>query len=120
MVLGWIDLIKRRVASRHEFVSADARRLSNDPRTYEMLNPTTSPQTGIRSPEPAAKSPSSLSIGQMSPYVDQKTDYLGREAKYSTPVTSFSSPRPPSANAGWGRDRGVTFSSMGFEKELTE
>lgn len=120
MVLGWIDLIKRRIARRHEFVSADARRLSNDPRTYEMLNPITSPKTGIRSPEPVAMSPSSHSARQMSPYADQKIDYFGREAKYSSPSTSFSSPRPPSANAGWGRDRTTTFSSLGFPKEVKE
>ena len=39
MVLGWRDLIKSKLFSRrHEFVSADARRPSNDPRTYEMLD----------------------------------------------------------------------------------
>jgi hypothetical protein len=120
MVLGWTDLVKRRFVRRHEFVSADARRLSNDPRTYEMLNPLTSPQTAIKSPDPVTIRPSPHSISQASPYVDQKTDYFGREAKYSSPATSFSTPRPPSANSGWGRDRGATFSSLGFPQEVKE
>jgi hypothetical protein len=120
MVLGWVDLVKRRFAPRHEFVSADARRLSNDTRSYEMLNSINSPQSGVKSPEPVAMSPNSLSISQMSPHADQKTDYFGREAKYTSPVTSFSSPRPPSASGGWSRDRGATFSSMGFPKEVRE
>jgi 7 transmembrane receptor (Secretin family) len=121
MVLGWVDLVKRHFTRHHEFVSADARRLSSDkPRPYEMLNSVTSPQPGIQSPEPVAMSPKSLSVTQMSPYVDQKSDYFGREAQYTSPSTSFSSPRPPSATSGWGRDRGPTFSSLGFPKELKE
>jgi hypothetical protein len=38
MVLGWVDLFKRKLLKKSEFVSADARRFSNDPRTYEMLS----------------------------------------------------------------------------------
>ncbi|KAF7509533.1 hypothetical protein GJ744_007933 [Endocarpon pusillum] len=119
MVLGWIDLFKRRFSRQHEFVSADARRLSSDPRTYEMLNSVTSPQTAVKTPERAAMSPNSLSVTQMSPGIDQKIDYFGREARYQSPATSFSSPRPPSAG-GWTRDRTTTFSSLGSPKELKE
>jgi hypothetical protein len=120
MVLGWVDLVKRRITRRHEFVSADALVLSDDPRNYEMLNSITSQQPNIRSPAPVAMSPNSVFVSQASPYVDQKTDYFGREAKYQSPSTSFSSPRPPSANGGWGRDRVATFSSLGFPKEVKE
>lgn len=39
MVLGWRDFIQTKVFKRrHEFVSADARQFTNDPRTYEMLD----------------------------------------------------------------------------------
>jgi hypothetical protein len=117
MVQGWIDLVKKHVAPKHEFVSADARRLSSDPRTYEMLNSVTSPQAGIKPPEAVARSPTSPSVAQLSPYNDQKIDYFGRDARYQSPATSFSSPRPPSAG-GWTRDRGATFSAIGFPKEV--
>lgn len=119
MVAGWIDLFKRHFIRRNEFVSADARRLSADPRNYEMLKPATSPSIGVRAPERVAMSPDSFSTTQMPPNGDHKIDFLGREAKYQSPSTSFSSPRPPSANGG-GRDRGATFSSLGYPKEIKE
>lgn len=117
MVLGWIDLINRRISRHHEFVSADAQKLSSEPRTYELLDSAKSPQDSLRSPEPVARSPSSVSTSQMSPYIDQKIDYFGREAKYTTPSTSFSSPRPPSANGVWGRDKMATFSSFRYSQD---
>ena len=40
MFHGWKDLIQRRLMHKNEFVSADARRFSADPRTYEMLSGT--------------------------------------------------------------------------------
>jgi hypothetical protein len=120
MVLGWIDLFKRRFTRPNEFVSADARRLSNDPRNYEMLNSITSPQPGIKSPEPVAMSPGALEVSQKSPYGDHKIDYFGREAQYTSPSTSFSSPRPPSSHGQWGRDRTATFSSMGVSQEVKD
>ena len=120
MVRGWIDLIKRWKSRHHEFVSADAQKLSDESRAYELLDSAKSPQNSLRSPEPVATSPNSLSISQMSPYVDQKIDYFGREAKYTSPSTSFSSPRPPSANGVWGQDRMTTFSSLGYPQEVKE
>lgn len=98
MVLGWIDLVKRRVMYRHEFVSADARRLSNDPRTYEMLS---SHSTNLKSPDAVVMSPPTLrspAFSPISPDVVSKTDYFARDAKpYLGHTQSFSTPRPPSS-----------------------
>ena len=53
MVLGWRDLFRSKILQRrHEFVSVDARRLSNDPRTYEMLDTAkTVPALNISTPD---------------------------------------------------------------------
>ena len=97
MVLGWIDLFKRRWVYRHEFVSADARRLSNDPRTYEMLIST--PNPNLKSPDAAVMSPLSSHSTPFSPDADSKNDYFGRTARaYLSPAQSFSTPRPPSSS----------------------
>ena len=99
MVLGWIDLVKRRLVHRHEFVSADARRLSNDPRTYEMLDSTTTPQPNLKTPEAVVRSPDPLRSTPYSPDSDSKADYFSRGSKvYLSPVSSFSTPRPPSSS----------------------
>lgn len=101
MVLGWIDLVKRRIVHRSEFVSADARRLSNDPRTYEMLtsNPTAKPI--LKSPDAAVMSPQSFRSPAFSPDDISKTDYFGGDTKsYLSPVQSFSKPRPPISGQG--------------------
>lgn len=96
MVLGWIDLFKRRLMYPHEFVSADARRLSNDPRTYEMLSSTSQPN--LKSPDAAVMSPLSSHSTPFSPDADAKNDYFGRQTKaYLSPSQSFSTPRPPSS-----------------------
>lgn len=101
MVLGWVDLIKTRLIRRSEFVSVDARRYSNDPRTYEMLSST--PQPNIKTPDPLVISPSSMSTPAFSPMDPKQGDYFGREAKYVRPMTSFSTPRPLSSHNG-GRE----------------
>ena len=145
MALGWLDLIKRRLLPRHEFVSADAQH--HDPRTYEMLNgPGATTKSGVvfdlKSPDRAILSPhsdhgltsdfspidydSKMGLNQHPPYPssrhnDDKTskgpnvniDYFGtiptiRTRTYTSPQTSYSTPRPPSAqaNTGWGNSRG--------------
>ena len=124
MVLGWIDLFKRHFMRPHEFVSADAKRISltaqhagtSSPYSashitkYDVLA-LASPQihSEVASPQPALTSPpgsragrSPLPSGHAGTNSMEKTDYFGREAKYTSPVTSFSSPRPPSANAAYG------------------
>lgn len=107
MILGWIDLVKRYLRPRHEFVSADARRMPNDPRTYEMLSSKTPPVLDLRSPERAITSPNSAHTA--SPFspgdsVDGKRDYFGtvptvKARTYVSPTSSYSTPRPPSAHA---------------------
>lgn len=101
MVLGWIDLFKRRLGRSNEFVSSDARRLSNDPRTYEMLR--TTPQPQLKTPDLAVISPGSTNTDGFSPQSGKAGDYFGREAKYRNPPSSFSTPRPTSSSQG-GRD----------------
>lgn len=97
MILGWQDFIKTKLMPRHEFVSADARRLSNDPRTYEMLSSKSTPNLNIKPPDRAVMSPGSMKSGPFSPQDEQRADYFGKATRaYVSPVSSYSSPRPPS------------------------
>lgn len=101
MILGWQDFIKTKLMPRHEFVSADARRLSNDPRTYEMLGSKGTPHLNIQSPDRAALSPNSMKSTPFSPQEEQKADYFGKATPtraYVSPISSYSSPRPPSVS----------------------
>src|SRR5271156_2711590 len=99
MIMGWIDLFKRRLMYRHEFVSADARRLSNDPRTYEMLDARVAPQPNLKSPEAAVVGSLLVSSTPLPSYKDSKTDHFGHAGKkYRSPEQSFSTPRPPSVS----------------------
>jgi hypothetical protein len=111
MVLGWIDLVKRKTKKKNEFVSADARRYSTDPRTYEMLSGTpqplniTSPDTTF-SPDRKSghgfKSPLERNSVTFAPDTDMKSRddyYAGKARAYVSPVSSYSTPRPPSSGA---------------------
>lgn len=100
MVLGWKDMIQRYLFPNHEFVSADARRFSNDPRTYELLSGTTNQ---LKSPDPVVTSPGAMRNSPFSPASDSKQDYFAPARTYVSPISSYSVPRPPSA-AGPGRD----------------
>lgn len=96
MVLGWRDLIKRKMlASRSEFVSADARKAIPDQRTYEMINSARStPALGVAPPAQAMLSPNVRS--PVSPDSPSK-EYFGRitiETNY-VPPPSYSSPMTP-------------------------
>ena len=118
MILGWIDLVQRKLLPRHEFVSADA--LPNDPRTYEMLTGRPTPVVlDLKSPGRAIISPASDrglstdfspidSIGETKANVNH--DYFGsvptvKARTYTSPTTSYSTTRPPSSQAhtGWSR-----------------
>lgn len=101
MVLGWIDLFKRRIGKTNEFVSADARRLSNDPRTYEMLR--TTPQPPIKTPDVAVISPNTSNAEDFPAQDKEPGDYFNQAARYQSPMNSFSTPRPPSSSQG-GRE----------------
>lgn len=102
MLLGWKDLIKTRLIRRNEFVSADARRLSNDPRTYEMLSSRNTPNLNLKSPDRVVMSPNSMrNTTPFSPQEEGKADYFGKATNtraYVSPVQSYSSPRPPSTS----------------------
>lgn len=74
MVRGWMELFRTKFQRQHDFVSADARRLSNDPRTYEMLGGT-GPQLNIQPPDRVATSPNPRSVS--SPEPDLKQDRFG-------------------------------------------
>lgn len=97
MVQGWFEAIQRPFRHSHDFVSVDARRLS-DPRNYEML--TSPPQAAYlpksfddlsTSPEKGHHSPR-----DWSPQPQQNSGYFGKEATYRSPSLSFSTPKPPS------------------------
>lgn len=98
MLQGWKELLMSQLKRKNEFVSADARRFSNDPRTYEMLSGT-GHQLNITSPD-RVLSPTSRG-GVMSPEPDSKQDYTGGARAYVNPVTSYSYPRPPSQHRDW-------------------
>ncbi|KAJ5099327.1 hypothetical protein N7532_006328 [Penicillium argentinense] len=103
MFVGWLDLFRRGMSRRHEYVSADVTRY-NDSKGFEMLTTTTikTPDTyNMRSPSPAhmmGRSP----VASPSPTFDRNV-HFGQEARYVRPSMSFSGPRPPSSSAG-GRD----------------
>ena len=95
MITGWIDLIKSPFNRSHEFVSVDARRIS-DPRRYEMLK---SPSQAVYLPKSVDDLESSPDVEQHSPRdfepTVQRGGYYGREAAWRSPSMSFSSPKPP-------------------------
>ncbi|KAL9045848.1 MAG: hypothetical protein Q9214_001181 [Letrouitia sp. 1 TL-2023] len=103
MVPAWISLVRKRFSRSHDFVSVDARRLSNQPRQYEMI--TSPPQTAYnaKSPNTFVTSPSidGDTIAALSPSSQQKDYFFSAppEAKYTSPTLSFSTPRPPSSSS---------------------
>lgn len=104
MVSGWIACLKKPFSRSHDFVSVDARRLSSDPRHYEMiLSP---PQTAyaVRSPDPLLENDKELPSPLAPSFQTARTDYFGKTAKYTSPSLSFSTPRPPSAGVSQGRE----------------
>ncbi len=90
MFTGWYTTVKGWIKPNREFVSADARTFTKDPRSYEVLasggkdaNRAKTPDVLLTPLSPAART------GRETP------DYFGREAKYQNPKQSFSSPRAP-------------------------
>lgn len=127
MLVGWIDLARRTLTKRNDFVSVDARGYSNSPKNYEMI---TSPPTISETPKtsgPVVTSPRSEHEGRLSPLshsppspssqytndyfnkeADAKSQHLSfslpQEADYKSPKLSFSTPRPPSAGRSLSRE----------------
>ena len=113
MILGWRDLIRSKLFSRrHEFVSVDAKRGTNDPRTYEMLDSAKNASgLNISTPDrilsPGQSHP--LRSSPMTPEPDAKEhDYFANKAVYrssdmispQTPAPAYSSPRSPNPYIG--------------------
>ncbi|KAK2785353.1 hypothetical protein FQN53_007793 [Emmonsiellopsis sp. PD_33] len=97
MILGWIDLFKRKLGRSREFVSVDARDRVGNNRSYEMINASSRNQV-VKSPEPLLPpSPSDLSMSTLRFSGGKETESYTREIKYTSPALSFSTPRPPSA-----------------------
>ncbi|KAI4233762.1 MAG: hypothetical protein L6R40_006994 [Gallowayella cf. fulva] len=98
MIPAWFDLIRKRFARKHDFVSVDARRHSGNARPYEM----------ITSPPQSAYTPKAPEAVVTSPPIDGETIVVlspqTREAKYVSPTMSFSTPRPPSSGRSHGRE----------------
>lgn len=118
MLLGWVELIRKPFGRpKTDFVSVDARRFSNNPKTYELIS---SPPTASmpKTPEAAVTSPplvngglSPLPQSPLSPSSQYTTDYFGKETyfgkeahQYASPKLSFSTPRPPSAGRTFSRE----------------
>lgn len=123
MLVGWIDLIRRPLTKRNDFVSVDARGHSeNSPKNYEMITspPTTSgmpktPNPVVTSPRSQHEGLSTLPQSPPSPSSQYTNDYLNKEidgnkspqlsfADYKSPKLSFSTPRPPSAGRSFSRE----------------
>jgi len=121
MVDGWKEMVRTHLRAPNEFVSADARRLSKDPRTYEMLGSAAGPQ--LKTPERAVISPYSTTDTSFSPEQDSKTEYFDKPRAYVIPISSYSSPRPPSSSAAREWDprathaRGVTLPGVAISKD---
>ena len=95
MIHGWKEFFRTKLFRKNEFVSADARRLSNDPRTYEMLGAAT--QLNIKTPDRALTSPRTRTFDHR----DTKQDLYAPARAYVTPVSSFSGPRAPMQQKEW-------------------
>lgn len=129
MIIGWADMIRQTFSrQRTDFVSVDARRFSNNPKTYEMLS--SPPQQHLSSdmpkaPEavvtshptkedglsPLAQSPdSNYTNDYFSKEVEHKASAFGQDADYKSPKLSFSTPRPPSAGRSFSRENSMSFS----------
>ncbi|KAL8806689.1 MAG: hypothetical protein Q9182_001217 [Xanthomendoza sp. 2 TL-2023] len=105
MIPGWIELIRKRFAPKHDFVSVDAKRFSTNARPYEMM--TSPPHSAYvpKTPETAVTSPSTDAdtLAALSPQTP-KEYYYTRDAKYVSPTMSFSTPQPPSSGRYHGRE----------------
>lgn len=115
MVQGWTDLVRSRFHRGNEFVSADARRLSSDPRTYEMLSGT-GLQLNITSPGRALTSPAPRSAFDPDP--DLKQGYVGPARAYVNPASSYSYPRPPSQPKDWDPTSTHAGAGKGYDMKI--
>ena len=117
MFHGWKDLIQRRLMHKNEFVSADARRFSADPRTYEMLSGTPNPLK-INPPDRIYQSPGTeTSMSPWTPDMDSKQANYGIARAYVSPVDSYSTPRPPSSGMAKEWDPQMTHAKSTHQRD---
>jgi hypothetical protein len=111
MFSGWAEFIKKRLGSKREFVSLDAKRFSSDPRTIELLKVNAQPHgepgdasisrvdTFESKESQSQSSPPTRweSIRQSSPqsYQSRSPQPQPMERQYKKPRMSFSGPRGP-------------------------
>ncbi|KAK5072591.1 hypothetical protein LTR64_004934 [Lithohypha guttulata] len=124
MVLGWRDLVKSKIfRRRHEFVSADARGISNDTRTYEMLDSAkTTPALNISSPD-RVSSPSQahpLRSSPMTPEPDAKQHYDYFNNKNLTRVNDDFSPQTPAPAYSYSPSTPRMFSPREWDHRATQ
>ncbi|MCJ1352477.1 MAG: hypothetical protein MMC33_002461 [Icmadophila ericetorum] len=95
MFPAWITFIRQSVTHSNEFVSRDARRLS-DPRNYEML--TSPPQVYRPKSDDVDMKDTKIDAGVNRLYspTSKNKEFYGSEAAYHSPTQSFSRPRPSS------------------------
>ena len=136
MLIGWAELIRAPFTKRRtDFVSVDARRFSNNAKSYEMITspPPRTADSLMKSPEAVITSPPIVKAEEegLSPLVQSprptssqytnSVDYFGKDfavdatfgkdAEYRSPKLSFSTPRPPSAGGPLSSHRHGSFSS---------
>ncbi|KAJ5261984.1 hypothetical protein N7505_008851 [Penicillium chrysogenum] len=106
MFAGWLDLFRRKVTRRHEFVSADATTRYADNKGFEMLTTSVkSPDTFMRSPSPSRTGPDRNAF-MRSPSPTQ----MGRSDR-----SAFMPSPTPTQTTGYGRSP-VASPSLGSER----
>jgi hypothetical protein len=98
LLVAWVDFFRKRFSRKREFVSLDAKRFSNDPRTIQMMEMNANATNRVASANTALSGTETFSSkepGSGSPYFAQQHF----ERNYKQPRMSFSTPRPSSANA---------------------
>ena len=131
MVVGWRDLIKRcSTRPTTDFVSADAKRFSGDPKQYEMIVSPPSQSYSMPKKEFGPVTTSApvrdrgLSPLPQSPLSHYKDDCFGEEVRfdkvahpYLKSKLSFSTPRPP--RAGQKMSRGFSQGDQAINRSFS-
>jgi hypothetical protein len=120
MAQGWAELLGSKLRRKNEFVSADARRFSDDPRTYEMLGGTGPHQLNVPPPDRVLTSPTPpRPVFSPTPPADSKQEYFTPARAYVNPVSSYSYPRPPSQHKDWDpRSTHARSNSKGYDLNI--
>lgn len=105
MFVGWYELFMTKFGGKREFVSLDAKRYSQDARTFELIKAGESPRTQLTD---TAESPDLSKPGRGSIHSGAPTygppGSSHSERAYRQHTLSFSGPRAPSAQGGGATD----------------